>query len=208
MSSKPFDQIGRRYELSSKRYQIAHFLYEKAGQKLTVTANYMTVQNRNDQDANQKGQLRFVEAINPTYEKVLVLQGFSSAARKRFFALPVEGAEHKGKSLPGAPLAYLEDDDKVIDDTDAIDYDQTAIPPNIIKDLRTWFETNHFKSFASLVLREPDKNRPIGVLNIEVNQKNIFGTTQEGVQVIQNLLRPLQTALEIILTVDPARKTT
>jgi len=178
---------------------VTQFYFQKGKEELSITANCMIVRNVNDLTNEQKEQLRYWAGTNSTHERALCTRVFSNDSKIRHDTLPVENRENKGRSLPGAPLAYLNDRDEVIDDTGGIDYAQIALDGTIIKKLKEWFEQTHFKSFASLVLHEPSTGTPFGVLNIEANGKNIFGASDEAKHGIGNLVRPLQTALEYII---------
>jgi hypothetical protein len=104
-------------------------------------------------------------------------------------SVPVENpgnASTRRKLLPGAPSAFALVQDVVITDTREIDtVARSAAPdldPDVLRRLKEYFDRMRFRSFASLVLQE--NGSPVGVLNIQSDQVDIFGRGNSDMETI------------------------
>lgn len=112
--------------------------------------------------------------------------------------LPVEDprvGEGRRRLLPGAPTAFALDEDRFIPDTHRIreylESDSSSIGsdlgPDVLKNVEAYFVSKQFRSFASLVLRDPVSDKRIGVLNIQSDHPGRFRTGNDMKTLIESL---------------------
>ena len=112
--------------------------------------------------------------------------------------LPVEDPQvfaGKRRLLPGAPEAFALNQDRIIPDTRKIrDYlladpggPGSELDEDVLKQMDEYFGSKQFRSFASLVLRDPTTAKPLGVLNIQSNEAERFKPGDEMETLIKSL---------------------
>ena len=169
--------------------------YRQADKNVEITANYMKVYPLGD---DRVPDPRFVDPETPTHDRILVVEDSSSDFDEAFPLLPVE-RENKLKSLPGAPLALLTAGDQLENDTRDIEF-QEKLNSKVKKACKDFFKDKRYRSFASIVLRDPRTKEPYGVLNVESNHPNVFGGDDDAQQETKNVIRPFSIVLETITT--------
>jgi hypothetical protein len=91
--------------------------------------------------------------------------------------------------------AFALDQDRFIPDTHRIrEYllldvagTNSGLDSDVLKDLEAYFRSKRFRSFASLVLRDPGTEKPVGVLNIQSDQPERFRTGNDMETLIKSL---------------------
>jgi hypothetical protein len=112
--------------------------------------------------------------------------------------LPVEDPRNdagKRRLLPGGPAALALGKDRLVPDTHKIreyvhsdpDGVGSALDPDVLIRVDEYFRSKQFRSFASLVLRDPAAEKPIGVLNIQSDEPERFRPGVEMETLIKSL---------------------
>jgi hypothetical protein len=125
--------------------------------------------------------------------------------------LPVEDPKDvtgRRKLLPGAPTALALGRDQFIPDTRKIleyiklgaDDAGADLDHDVLLKLDEYFKSHSFRSFASLVLKDSNKEHPIGVVNIQSEEVGRFQKDNVDVETLINSLEHYRFCLEYILT--------
>lgn len=151
-------------------------------------------------DTKTLERLRFVEGDPYRFPHYLVLESNDPKAQTESLTLPVEAKGGASRSLPGGPLAFLEEEDQVVDDVLQIDY-PSNLSPQIRVEVEEYFKRKRYRSFAALLLRDPqDRDRIVGILTVESNLSQVFGDTNEKKSELNKLVRPLALLLELAVS--------
>ncbi len=112
--------------------------------------------------------------------------------------LPVEDpqiAAGKKRLLPGAPAAFALNQDRFIPDTRKIKAYLRSDPEgpgsdldqDVLQKVDEYFGSKQFRSFMSLVLRDPTTEKPFGVLNIQSDEPERFRPGDDMETLIKSL---------------------
>jgi|GEM_PF-3375892 len=171
------------------RYMCA-VVSERSGlQDVEVNANYMLAYPKSQLPVERLSQLRFSFGNPGRYPIYLALEEYAEDKGRESFVLPVEPKNGDGAtmSLPGGPLAFLKNDTVVEDDTQKIRFAK-KVPPNVVREMREYFESKNFRSFGSLNI--VGQGKQLGIVNIESNLTHVLGRTREEKKQIMALLHP------------------
>ena len=124
--------------------------------------------------------------------------------------LPVEDPrEEAGKRrlLPGAAAAFALNEDRFVPDTRRMrEYTQSDpsgvgadLDPDVLHRVDEYFRSKSFRSFASLVLRDPAEDKPIGVLNIQSNEPERFSPHDIDMKTLIKTLEHYRFCLQYLL---------
>lgn len=167
---------------------------------LMVNANYMQAIRKSTVPPDFLSRLRFHFGDVDRYPHFLALKDYAfDTDGKESFILPVEAEEAGGKSLPGAPEAFLRNRTVVVDNTSQIKY-SPDLDAKVAANSKKYFEkkSKKFKSFASLVIAGEGGN-PVGIVNIESNHESIFGRTEDDKTQVSDLLYPFCSMLALVV---------
>ena len=117
------------------------------------------------------------------------------------FSIPVEDPktlEGKRRLIPGAPQAFALAKDVYIPDTSKIaEHADPDLHPNVLAKMKDYFANKSFRSFLSLVLQV--QGQPVGVLNIQCSETNLFGQDGSDMETVLKGIRHYRDCLEYIL---------
>lgn len=150
-----------------------------------LNVNYMRAYEARSCPDEIKEKSRFVYGDAARYSHFLALVQYADDLEREVFALPVEPTgdrEGRGSGtldcmLPGAPVAFRTNQMFYVADTARIEYPAT-LEPAVARDLKAYFQSKKFKSFLSIPIFGRE-GIPVGVLNIDSNQKSAFGKSEE-----------------------------
>jgi len=159
----------------------------------TVRTNFMRVV---DCTNDNRGTLLFTERPE-TVSRCLELAIYDSGVVPANFSLPlVDRPGAHQHVLPGAPAALAYSKAVVVDDTRDLEIAK-EIPEAVRKQIKEYFKLQEFRSFASLPVVAG--GRPVGVLNVESTEIEVFGSTIEQQNAISLRMFPFCAALGILL---------
>jgi hypothetical protein len=154
----------------------------------TIRANFMRVVPCTDEI---RATVRFADDEDDLAE-CLELALYDSGVEPLGFRLPLIPE----KVLPGAPTALQRSSPIIVDNTAKIAYPDN-ISQSVRRASRSYFESQPFKSFASLPVVA--NGRAIGVVNVESTGLEIFGSTLAEKQLLAAYLMPFCAALGVLL---------
>jgi hypothetical protein len=158
--------------------------------KLGIRANVMILRPCNEEF---RKLLRFA-GESQVVDKCLALAASDRNDYPQAMALPVAG--NSRDMLPGAPLAFSDEDGyDVIDDTSRINF-KPGVPEAVQVEIVQYFKEQRFHSFASIKIFA--RRNAIGVVNVEGRVKELFGGSSEEKKRMVQLLLPFCSALGII----------
>jgi hypothetical protein len=166
-----------------------------------LNVNYMRAYPAQTCPPTIKDRARFVYGDPTRYTHYLALVQYASDVEREVFSLPVEPMDHSGKLscvLPGAPVSFRTSKMVYIEDTTHMDY-PASLDRTIVTNLKEYFAGKKFKSFLSIPILGGD-GTPLGVLNIDSNQKKAFGTTEEERESILITVLPFCSLLSAIIS--------
>ncbi|MGO9244008.1 MAG: hypothetical protein ACLPT4_15380 [Verrucomicrobiia bacterium] len=173
--------------------------YYGGGDNLRVNANYMAAYHKSHRPDNLESRLRFAGDDISQYEYFLVLEDYAEAdGKEENFILPV--ANDESRQLPGAPRSFMTSSTVVIDDTSKIRF-APGLKPHIVEGLKEYFkkyfEGRNFRSFACLVVYHAGAKN--GVINIESNERFVFGEPNQRKEEVELLLKPFRDLLGFVI---------
>jgi len=191
------DNVARQILRSIKAVVIA---YQEKGTNVKVNVNYMVAIPRNALESSEWSKVRFSFGDAKRYSHFLALRAYAEDTEVEDFLLPVEDRndlQNAKLTLPGAPKAFVTCQNQFIGDTTKIEYPR-GLPKDIIAGMKTYFEGKGFKSFVSLNIFQGGGKR-LGVLNVDSNKPEVFGTSENQRDEIMLLLSPFCLLLGQIL---------
>jgi hypothetical protein len=186
---------------------VVHQYHDKSPH-LNINACYMVAYPTTSAPAGIESRLKFKEddRLLSSYAHVLDLTLWAEDRNElpKELALPVEDPSDPNKRLrllPGAPAAYALDQVCAIADTrDLKQYFENGgrfVDREIARQQTDFFEKQGFRSFASFPLNHDGVIR--GVLNVQSARPFILGRESEHENMVTELLRPLRTAMAILI---------
>ena len=165
-----------------------------------LNVNYMRAYEAQSCPDGIKEKSRFVYGNTARYSHYLALVQYANDLEREVFALPVEPVDGSGKIgclLPGAPVAFRTNQMVYVEDTARMEY-PASLERTIVQSLKIYFEGKKFKSFLSIPILGRD-GMPVGVLNIDSNQKGAFGKSEEERESIAITVLPFCALLGAII---------
>lgn len=168
-----------------------------------LNVNYMRAYDASHCPEPIKQQLRFVFGDSNRYSNYLALAQYANDMDREGFSLPVEPDEVSKKAaclLPGAPVAFRRNQIVCIEDTAKIDY-PSGLNAEVVQNLKAYFQNKKFRSFLSIPI-VGKTGLPVGVLNIDSNQKAAFGKNEAERESIANTVLPFCALLGAIISLE------
>jgi hypothetical protein len=188
--------VGRQI-LQSIRAVVLQYYGDAAG--LEVNCNYMLAHVAPSAPAELRARVLVPLGDAGRYSHFLSLEEYALDIGRENFALPVpkrEDPQALSILLPGAPTAFFTNSRELVDDTEKVVF-SAGLGKETIDKIKAYFKRKSFKSFACLNIARGGKQ--IGVLNIESNQKWVFGETQAEKDEVERFLLPFSLLLGYIL---------
>jgi hypothetical protein len=163
--------------------------YNAGASGLTMTVNYMRAQPAATAEETTWNALRFGHGRREDYQQVLILEQYAGDRAPAPFVLPVwksdGGKEH---ILPGAPQAFFNNGDVLVNDTQKDLEFPRGVPEATVKEIKEYFAQKSIRSFLSLTIIGHGAIR--GVLNVDANQPGVFGREKQAQEEIRKMLKP------------------
>jgi len=163
-----------------------------------INVNYMHAYQKECCSEEIKTRARFQVSDKERYSHYLSLRYYARDAGSEGFSLPVEAPGHKSdqRLLPGAPYAYRHKQPVYVGDTAMIPYPR-GLESEIISAQKEYFQDKKFKCFLSVpIIMEGE---PIGVLNMDADQKFAFGQSDDEKEQVVTLVLPFCGLLSAIV---------
>jgi hypothetical protein len=168
--------------------------------RIKINANYMHAYEARSCPPEIIRRVRFASGNQDRYSHFLALTSYAYESEKETFVLPVEAADHPeadNRLLPGAPVAFSSKKMVYIEDTGAIEF-PNGIDESTRNSQRQYFRAKKFKSFLSIPILGVD-GEPVGVLNVDANQKSAFGQSEDEIEAISTTVLPFCALLSAII---------
>jgi len=144
---------------------------------------------------DHQSKVQFNSLAPENYDHFLALKDYAFPDGMENFILPID--DSNDALLAGAPEAFVKNRTSVIDNTAEIKFARNTAR-HVVKAQKAYFKRKGFKSFASLVILGEGGN-PLGIVNIECNQRFIFGKTEEEKNEVSTLLHPFCSLLALVV---------
>jgi len=169
----------------------------RSGKKFKINANYMETVEAGD--ISDLSGVKYTFGDNNRYSHYLVLKTYAqnNHVANNDLILPVENKiklKNKLKIIPGAPNALFTGKPKIV--ILPIQKYPQKIPKSVQNDITDYFKSQDFINFISIPIPVSNKNRPIGIVNIETNQSKM---REYSADLIEENLLPLTTTLGLLL---------
>lgn len=163
--------------------------YNTGAAGLTMAVNYMRAQPAAAAGEANWSALRFGHGKREDYQHLLLLEQYAGDRSPPPFALPVwKGDGGREHVLPGAPQAFFNNGDVLVNDTQKDLEFPRGVPEATAKTIRAYFAQKPIGSFLSMTIFS--HGAACGVLNVEANQAGVFGRDKPAQEEIIKMLKP------------------